>query len=255
MRNLAVAAREAQPLPEERRRASPAPRRGRGEAALTEPRRDVPPERDHRDAGGGHRRAAAGDQGEEAEPDQAADRPQLLPPRARRQHPGGASGIAQLVGDPRDIGPAREGPAEAPEHLRRDQDREGGGQPGGHHAAAHQQVREHQRPLAADRVGHHPGRHLAHQRDESLGGAEGDQLERREVGIDDEVEAGDEPVAAMQERTQPDPAHEDGGDVRGHGAPSTIRRRARRGVSMHKRGIWRSIRRDGALRHVLSVAL
>ena len=88
---------------------------------LAEPHRDIGAERDHRDTGGHHRRATAGDQSEEAEPDQATRRPDLLPERARRQHPGGAVGVAQLVGEPCNIGPAREGPAEAPHHLRRDQ--------------------------------------------------------------------------------------------------------------------------------------
>src|SRR4051794_22216240 len=39
------------------------------------------------------------------------------------------------------------------------------------------------------------------------------------MGVDDEIEAGDKPIAAMQHRPHPGPAPEDGGDVRHCGTP------------------------------------
>ena len=110
------------------------------------------------------------------------------------------SGSSSSSVDQRDIGAARERPPQSPEALRHDEQRERGDEAGHRHAAAHHNVADHEREPPADRVGENAGRNLGDHHGDALERADEHELEWRQVGVDDEVERGDEPVAARQQR-------------------------------------------------------
>ena len=76
-------------------------------------------------------------------------------------------------------------------------------------AVPHENVGDDERPFPADGVRDDAGRDLKHQRDDPLRDADKDELRRRQVCIDDQLDAGDQPPAVMQHRPPPQPPQED----------------------------------------------
>jgi hypothetical protein len=137
-----------------------------------------------------------------------------LPPASRAQEDRADLVRADLVGDPRLLGAAREGVSEPPgrpegddQPRRRD---EAHGEPGD----PHPEVADHERQTPAVRVRHDAGRHLEEEDRRLHRGSHQHELERREVKLADEVHRHHDPrghVAAEAEPVvdggRPEPPH------------------------------------------------
>jgi hypothetical protein len=125
---------------------------------------------DHRQAGDQNRHRQVRGPSEGAEDENPDPGPDEIEAALRRKDTVDEVDAIELVGDPRHVSAARDGPPQSPEALRHDEEREGGDESGHRHSGSHDDVGDDQgetstrgvRQRAGWHLGDHNGQPLEH---------------------------------------------------------------------------------------------